>query len=115
MTNDETRIGSSFVIRHSSFVIAMTTNHTSELAELAGGFIHEIKNHLSTFGLHLQLLAEDFEQPETPRERKALDRIVRLQSECRRLTEVANDFLRFARLRELDRRPAALAEVVGDM
>src|SRR5438067_2844032 len=95
---------------------AMTpTDHTTELAELAGGFIHEIKNHLSTFGLHLQLLAEDFDQPQSPRERKALDRIVKLQSECRRLTEVANDFLRFARLRELDRRPTALAELVGEM
>src|SRR5229473_1979579 len=50
------------------------TDHTTELAELAGGFIHEIKNHLSTFGLHLQLLAEDFAEPESPRERKALDR-----------------------------------------
>jgi len=35
------------------------------LAELAGGFIHEIKNHLSTLGLNLQLLTEDFQEPET--------------------------------------------------
>ena len=33
----------------------------TELAELAGGFIHEIKNHLGTLSLNLQLLAEDFE------------------------------------------------------
>jgi signal transduction histidine kinase len=89
--------------------------HNTDLAELAGGFIHEIKNHLSTFGLHLQLLAEDFDPPQTPRERKALDRVLKLQAECRRLTEVANDFLRFARLRELDRRPTALADVVAEM
>lgn len=91
------------------------TDHNTELAELAGGFIHEIKNHLSTFGLHLQLLAEDFQQPETPRERKAFDRVSKLQGECQRLTEVANDFLRFARLRELNRAPVALAEVVAAM
>src|SRR5579859_184900 len=91
------------------------TDHTTELAELAGGFIHEIKNHLSTFGLHLQLLGEDFAEPQTPRERKALDRIVKLQNECRRLADVANDFLRFARLRELDRQPTPLAEVLADM
>src|SRR5436190_1114069 len=78
-------------------IVADDVQHNTELAELAGVFIHEIKNHLSTFGLHLQLLAEDFDQPQSPRERKALDRIVKLQSECRRLTEVANDFLRFAR------------------
>ena len=45
----------------------------AELAELAGGFIHEIKNHLSTLGLNLQLLAEDFDEPQiaarTPRPR----------------------------------------------
>src|SRR5581483_10042942 len=34
----------------------------AELAELAGSFIHEIKNHLSTLGLNLQLLAEDFQE-----------------------------------------------------
>jgi signal transduction histidine kinase len=91
------------------------TDHTAELAELAGGFIHEIKNHISTLGLNLQLLAEDFQQAETPRERKVCDRILRLQGECQRLTELSNDFLRFARLRELQRTPASLLEVVGDM
>src|SRR5262245_5447284 len=53
----------------------------AELAELAGGFIHEIKNHLSTLGLNLQLLAEDFGDPQTQRERRALDRVRRLQGE----------------------------------
>ena len=38
-----------------------------ELAELAGSFIHEIKNHLSTLGLNLQLLAEDFAEPQSQR------------------------------------------------
>ena len=39
----------------------MISSHYTELAETAGVFIHEIKNHLSTLGLNLQLLAEDFE------------------------------------------------------
>jgi two-component system sensor histidine kinase HydH len=91
------------------------TDHNAELAELAGGFIHEIKNHISTLGLNLQLLAEDFQKAETPRERKACDRILRLQTECQRLTELSNDFLRFARLRELERTPASLLEVIGEM
>src|SRR6516165_10891967 len=85
------------------------------LAELAGGFIHEIKNHLSTLGLNLQLLAEDFQEPQSQRERRALDRIQRLQGECQRLVDVSNDFLRFARLKELKREPADLAEVVDEM
>lgn len=83
-----------------------------ELAELAGGFIHEIKNHLNTLSLNLQLLGEDFETPETPRERKAAERIGRLTDECRRLVDLSNDFLRFARMAELNAVPASLEEVV---
>src|SRR5690242_14183080 len=77
----------------------------AELAELAGSFIHEVKNHLSTLGLNLQLLAEDFAEPQSQRERRALERVNRLQNECQRLVDVSNDFLRFARLKELDRQP----------
>src|SRR5438874_11553 len=86
-----------------------------ELAELAGGFIHEIKNHLSTLGLNLQLLAEDFQDPQSQRERRALERVQRLQSECNRLVEISNDFLRFARIRELELKPASLRVVVEEM
>jgi signal transduction histidine kinase len=87
----------------------------AELAELAGGFIHEIKNHLSTLGLNLQLLAEDFGAPESHRERRALERVQKLQHECDRLVDVSNDFLRFARLSDLDLRPSCLRSVIEEM
>ena len=61
------------------------TDDYAALAELAGGFIHEIKNHLSTLGLNLQLLAEDFQDPQTQRERRALTKISTVQRECQRL------------------------------
>jgi signal transduction histidine kinase len=87
----------------------------AELAELAGGFIHEMKNHISTLGLNLQLLGEDFQEPQSPRERRALTRIQRLQAECQRLLDVSNDFLRFARIRDLELVPTDLARVVEEM
>src|SRR5205823_13125 len=87
----------------------------AELAELAGGFIHEIKNHLSTLGLNLQLLAEDFADPQSQRERRALNRVQRLQGECERLVEVSNNFLRFARVRDLDLRPTCLRSLIEEM
>ena len=87
----------------------------AELAELAGGFIHEIKNHLSTFGLNIQLLAEDFSDPQSQRERRALERIHRLQSECERLVDVSNDFLRFARLQDLNLKPCDLSQVLEEL
>jgi len=90
-------------------------NHYAELAELAGGFIHDMKNHLSTLGLNLQLLAEDFQEPQSPRERRALTRIQRLQVECERLLDLSNDFLRFARMNHLELLPADLGRIVEEM
>jgi two-component system sensor histidine kinase HydH len=86
-----------------------------ELAELAGGFVHDLKNHLSTLRLNLQLLAEDFQDPQTQRERRALDRILRLQNECQRLVDIANEFLRFARVKDLELTPLNLGEVVEEL
>lgn len=87
----------------------------TELAELAGGFIHEIKNHLSTFGLNLQLLAEDFNDPQTQRERRGFERVQRLQNECERLVEVSNDFLRFSRIEQLNLQPCDLLIVLEEL
>ena len=85
------------------------------LAELAGGFIHEIKNHLNTLNLNLQLLAEDFQNPETQRERRALTRVQKLQGECQRLVDLANDFLQFARLKEVPLEPGDLRKLIEEM
>ena len=85
------------------------------LAELAGGFIHEIKNHLGTLGLNLQLLAEDFQDTQEPRDRRALARIQKLQSECQRLVDVSNDFLRFARVKDLELSPTDLRGLVEEL
>jgi len=93
----------------------MLNQQYAELAELAGGFIHEIKNHLSTLGLNLQLLAEDFHEPQSQRERRAHDRISRLQGECERLVDVSNDFLRFARVKDLELKPANLNGVIEEL
>ena len=93
----------------------MDEGQYTELAELAGGFIHEIKNHLSTLGLNLQLLGEDFQEPQNQRERRALERVQRLQKECQRLVDVSNDFLRFARIIDLQLEPADLAALVEDL
>jgi two-component system, NtrC family, sensor histidine kinase HydH len=84
----------------------------SELAELAGGFIHEIKNRVGALSLNLQLLGEDFEQAQTPRERRAFERITRLQGECQKLVDLSSDFLRFARVQDLSTEPTTLDSVV---
>lgn len=87
----------------------------SDLAQLTGRLIHDIKNHISTLGLNLQLLAEDLNEPETPKERRALQRVKKLQHETQRLTELSADFLRFIQLREAQKTPTRLQTVIDDL
>lgn len=84
----------------------------NELAELAGSLAHEIKNPLSVIRMNMDLLAEDFEDAETPRERRALTKIDIVQKQCTRLENLLRDFLKFARLRDLELSSGSLNEVV---
>lgn len=70
----------------------------TEIAVLAGGLAHEIKNPLSTIRLNLQLLAEDFADPKNIRDQRALQKIRTVERECQRLQDTLDDFLRFARI-----------------
>ncbi|MGD9721570.1 MAG: nitrogen regulation protein NR(II) [Pirellulales bacterium] len=71
----------------------------TQIAQLAGGLAHEIKNPLSTIGLNMELLAEDFAEPETPRDRRAAAKIAVVRQECQRLQALLDDFLNFAKVR----------------
>lgn len=86
----------------------------TELASLAGGLAHEIKNRLSTLNLNLQLLAEDFQDAQSQRERRACQKLDLLQREVQRLEDILNDFLRFARVHDLAFEITDLNQVVRD-
>lgn len=77
----------------------------NELAELAGSLAHEIKNPLSVIRMNMDLLAEDLAQPQTNAERRALSKTGTVREQCERLENLLNDFLRFARLRDLTLSP----------
>jgi signal transduction histidine kinase len=80
----------------------------TEIAALAGGLAHEIKNPLSTIRLNMELLAEDFGDAQSPRERRALAKIEVVQRECQRLQNLLDNFLTFAKLRTLRLEPSDL-------
>lgn len=84
----------------------------TELATLAGGLAHEIRNPLSTIRMNLELLAEDLEEEDSARARRMLGRVSKLQSECLSLEEILNEFLQFARAGEIDLQDCSLNEVV---
>ena len=80
----------------------------TEIATLAGGLAHEIKNPLSTIRLNMELLAEDFADPQSPRDRRALAKIATMQRECQRLQNLLDDFLNFARQGRIHLEPTNL-------
>ena len=89
---------------------------TAEIAALAGGLAHEIKNPLSTISLNLELMAEELDDaPEmSQRDRRFLQKINTLQRECRNLNQILEAFLQFARLGELQCQPRDLNALVRE-
>lgn len=85
----------------------------TEIARLAGGLAHEIKNPLSTIRLNMELLAEDFgQEPDNPAFRRGLNRVKTVQRECQRLQDLLDDFLSFAKVRRLKLEPTNLNHLV---
>jgi signal transduction histidine kinase len=88
----------------------------AELGALLAGFAHEVRNPLSTIGLNLQLVLEDFKTAESPRDKRTQKRLTTVQAEVRRLQTLLQGFLDFARAPEPKPVPidldAALQQVV---
>ena len=84
----------------------------TQIAQLAGGLAHEIKNPLSTIRLNMELLAEDLSERRSPVNRRALAKIEVMQRECQRLQDLLEDFLNFAKVRDLKLEPSDLNEQV---
>jgi len=87
----------------------------TEIATLAGGLAHEIKNPLSTIRLNMELLAEDFADTATQRDKRVLAKVQMVQRECLRLQNLLDDFLNFAKLRRLQLAPTDLNAVVNEV
>ena len=73
-----------------------------ELAELAGSLAHEIKNPLSVIHMNIDLLDEDLSEMDSPVARRSLTRIEIVRNQCERMEALLRDFLRYARLSDLD-------------
>jgi signal transduction histidine kinase len=89
-------------------------DHYAEIARLAGGLAHEIKNPLSTIRMNMELLAEDFSDGDSARDRRALRKIELVQQECRRLQDLLDNFLRFTKAHRLNLQPSDLSAEVRE-
>ena len=87
----------------------------AELAELAGGLAHELRNPLSTIMVNLQLLAEDLrdeDQTEADSRRRALLKVEAVRHEAERLRHLLDDFLQMAGPCRLERKRVDLNHLV---
>jgi signal transduction histidine kinase len=80
----------------------------TEIARLAGGLAHEIKNPLSTIRMNMELLAEDLRDSDAPRDRRAMRKVELVQRECQRLQDLLDNFLHFAKAHRLNLQPSDL-------
>ncbi len=90
---------------------AQDSFHTRRLAHLGtllAGFAHEVRNPLSTIGLNLQLVLEEYADAESTRDKRTVRRLGLVEAEVHRLQSILEEFLRFARAPEIKREPAEL-------
>jgi signal transduction histidine kinase len=73
-----------------------------ELAELAGSLAHEIKNPLSVIHMNAELLSEEIEESQWPGKRRAIGKVEMIKQQCHRMENLLRDFLRFAKMQELE-------------
>lgn len=87
----------------------------AELAELAGGLAHELRNPLSTMKISLKLLAEDLQTTDADFDdvrRRALLKVETLRREAERLESLFEDFLNLTGPCGLSLGEADLREIV---
>ena len=94
---------------------ARESERLAYLGSLAGGLAHEIKNPLSTLHMNLQLLDEDLRKSGGKHARRDLSRIAALRGEVRRLEEVLEDFLRYARRHQLELKKRNVNEILREI
>jgi two-component system, NtrC family, sensor histidine kinase HydH len=85
------------------------------LSQLAGGLAHELKNPLSTLGLHLSMLREQWQAEDSPKARRTVRTLNTLEQEVSRLNDILEDFLRFARTDEIELKPVSLNRIVEEV
>ena len=86
----------------------------AEIATLAGGLAHEIRNPLSTISMNLELFAEELAGDQSPRARRMRTKVRTVREECHHLEEILNAFLQFARAGELELVRGNLNELFTD-
>ena len=82
------------------------------VGSLTAGLSHEIRNPLNAAALQLAVLERRIRRLAPPEQAGALEPLVLVRDEIRRLDHLLEDLLQYARPRELQRRPVDVADLV---
>src|SRR5438445_5921009 len=105
------------------------------LGRLSAGVAHEVKNPLNAMMIHLELLRQRFEPPPSARgaargaaagvavaqqldaqvDAQALSHVETIANEIKRLDEVVQGFLKFARPEDLKLQPVGFSDLIGEV
>lgn len=87
----------------------------AEIATLAGGLAHEVRNPLSTIQMNLELMAEDLEGVTAPQLGRVRRQLETMRRECTRLEGTLSAFLQFVRAGEMQRQVTSLNRIVSEV
>jgi signal transduction histidine kinase len=95
-------------------VSAQLRRQYQEIAAIAGGLAHEVRNPLSTIRMNLELALEELAASENPVHLRLLRRLRTIQQECGHVEAILDDFLQFARAGELFLEECQAEQILND-
>jgi signal transduction histidine kinase len=94
--------------------VARLKRQLHEIAQMAGGLVHEIRNPLSTMILNLDLIREEIGNSSDPRDHRISKKVNRVRQESLRLQDLLEAFLGFVRLEQIPLSATDLNNLVDD-
>jgi signal transduction histidine kinase len=87
---------------------AQRTQHFALLGRLAAGLSHEIRNPLAAVFLHMDVLAEELQQPTPESAAQMTEALAEMRTQLTRLEDLVQDYLTLVRTSQIERTPQDL-------